>query len=98
MFLGLSATLSNAIGYFFGAILSYYLNSKYTFKSKENKKSEALKFFMVLGVSYLLNFMSLQLLLTLTNPYLAQLFSAVIYTLSSFILAKLFVFNDWNLQ
>ena len=93
MFLGFSATTSNAIGYFFGAILSYILNKKYTFKSKDKKHSEALKFFMVLAISYLLNFITLQWLLLSINPYYAQFISAIVYTLSSFILAKLFVFK-----
>ena len=93
MFLGLSATLSNVIGYLFGAMLSYILNRRYTFKSKDTKHSEALKFFMVLGISYLLNFMTLQWLLMSINPYYAQLISAIVYTLSSFLLAKFFVFK-----
>ena len=93
MFLGITATTSNAIGYFFGAILSYYLNKKYTFKSTTNSKSEAVKFFTVLFISYLLNFITLQWLLTFMNPYYAQLISAIVYTLSSFILAKFFVFK-----
>jgi len=94
MFVGLSATLSNAIGYFLGAILSYYLNKKYTFKSTTPSKMEALKFFSVLLVSYIINFITLQWLLTFTNPYYAQLISAIVYTLSAFILAKFFVFKD----
>lgn len=96
MFAGLSATLSNAIGYFFGAILSYTLNKKYTFKSKEPSKTEALKFFMVLAISYGLNFVTLQILLNHINPYYAQFISAVVYTLSSFLLAKFFVFKTIN--
>ncbi len=94
MFSGVSATVSNAIGYAIGAVLSYYLNSKYTFKSKNKGKMQALKFFMVLGLSYLLNFITLQWLLGFANPYVAQLISAAVYTLSSFILAKLFVFKE----
>lgn len=95
MFFGLSPTVSNFIGYFFGAILSYNLNKKYTFKSKGNSAKQALKFFMVLAISYLLNFSTLQLLLHNSfNPYMAQLISAIVYTLSSFILAKFFVFKD----
>jgi putative flippase GtrA len=91
--MGFSATKSNAIGYAFGAVLSYYLNKRYTFKTDGNSRIEALKFFMVLGISYLLNFLALQWFLTLLNPYIAQLFSAIIYTLSSFLLAKFFVFK-----
>ena len=94
MFMGLSATVSNVIGYFFGAILSYYLNKKYTFKSKEKNSSEAIKFFTVLFISYIINFIILQLLITRTDPYLAQLISAIAYTVSSFILAKFFVFKN----
>jgi putative flippase GtrA len=96
MFAGVGATLSNAIGYAIGSILSYILNKKYTFKSTSNSKMQAVKFFMVLGVSYLLNFVTLQWLLGFLNPYIAQLFSAVVYTLSSFLLAKFIVFKDTN--
>lgn len=94
MFFGISATQSNAIGYFFGAILSYFLNRKYTFKSNHNSKLQAFKFFMVLFISYFLNFMTLQLLLPQMNAYYAQLLSAIVYTLASFILAKFFVFTN----
>jgi len=94
MFIGLSATLSNVIGYAIGAVLSYYLNKKYTFQSSTNSKTQALKFFTVLFVAYILNFITLQWLLEFLNPYLAQLISAAIYTLSSFILAKFMVFGD----
>lgn len=93
MFFGLSATISNVIGYFFGAILSYFLNKKYTFKSDTKDKGEAIKFFTILFISYVLNFITLQWLLTFINPYYAQLISAIVYTLSSFILAKIFVFK-----
>ena len=98
MFLGLTATTSNAIGYFFGAVLSYHLNKKYTFKSTSKNKKEAIKFFTILFISYILNFITLNWLLTFINPYYAQLISAIIYTLSSFILAKFFVFKDNHAQ
>ena len=94
MFLGLSATTSNFIGYALGSILSYYLNKKYTFKTSAKSKSMAVKFFTVLGIAYLLNFITLQWLLTFMDPYLAQFCSAVVYTLSSFLLAKFFVFKE----
>jgi len=98
MFLGLSAVASNFIGYFFGAILSYTLNKKYTFKSDTKDKTEVLKFFTVLLISYCINLLTLQWLLTLLNPYSAQFISAIIYTLSSFILAKLFVFSEKSIN
>ncbi|KYJ85468.1 GtrA family protein [Sulfurovum riftiae] len=94
MFVGVGPTLSNAIGYAIGSVLSYYLNKKYTFRSLGDSKTQALKFFMVLGLSYALNFVTLQWLLGFVNPYIAQFFSALVYTLSSFLLAKYIVFKD----
>lgn len=94
MFIGFSAIWSNAIGYAIGAILSYYLNSKYTFRSTSRGKIQAMKFFSILFISYLLNFLTLQWLLDFLNPYLAQFISAIVYTLSSFLLAKLIVFKE----
>ena len=94
MFFGLSAVESNMIGYAIGAILSFYLNSKYTFKSKLSGLL-ALKFFGVLAVSYLLNFLVLKWLMSAeVEPYMAQLISAVVYTFSSFVFMKWFVFQD----
>lgn len=93
MFMGMSAVDSNIIGYAIGAIVSYKLNKKYTFKDTSNSKTQIIKFFSVLLVAYALNFLTLQILLETLNPYLAQLISAVVYTLSSFILAKFIVFD-----
>ena len=94
MFFGLSATVSNAIGYAIGSILSFYLNKKYTFKSTQHSKSQMVKFFTILGVSYILNFITLQWLLEFLNPYIAQIGSAIVYTISSFLMIKFIVFKD----
>lgn len=94
MFIGLNAIPSNLIGYAIGAVLSYHLNKKYTFKSTENSKTQAMKFFSVLLLSYLLNLLTLKWLLDFFNPYLAQLCSAIVYTLSAFLLAKFMVFRS----
>ena len=93
MFLGVGATLSNAIGYALGALLSYLLNKKYTFGGAKHSTLLALKFFSVLFIAYLLNLFTLQWLLESINPYLAQIGAAVVYTLSSFLLAKFIVFK-----
>jgi len=93
MIIGFSPTKSNLIGYLIGAILSYYLNSHYTFKKKRTLIL-ALKFFIVLAIAYTLNYFTLQYTLVTLNPYIAQLSSATVYTLSSFALMKVFVFKD----
>jgi len=93
MFVGISATISNAIGYALGAVLSYYLNAKYTFKSTKSRQ-QAIKFFTILAIAYLLNFATLTLLLNYLNPYIAQLIAAIVYTLSSFLMAKTIAFRE----
>jgi len=93
MLLGLSATISNIIGYALGGTVSYKLNKNYTFKSNANIKMRAIRFFTVLFIAYILNFLTLQWLLSSLNPYLAQFIAAIVYTVSSFIMAKIFVFK-----
>lgn len=94
MYVGLSATVSNMVGYAIGAFISYILNSKYTFPSSQKSKEAMLKFFMVLGIAYILNLITLQWLLTRIDPYLSQCISAIVYTVSAFILARTFVFKE----
>lgn len=94
MSMGVDAVLSNAMGYGFGAILSYFLNKHYTFTYKNNSIRVAIKFFGVLCVAYLLNYMVLMTLLATINPYIAQAVSAVVYTMSAFIMMKLLVFHN----
>jgi len=96
MFFGVTPTMSNAIGYSIGSIISYYLNRKYTFKSALKSKIVMFKFFLVLAISYGLNLLTLKYLITIINPYLAQIGSAIIYTLSSFLLIKFTVFKRPN--
>ena len=93
MFLGISPVESNAIGYGIGAVLSYFLNKKYTFKVAKHDTMQVVKFFMVLGVSYLFNFIALYILLDVLNAYIAQVVSTLVYTLCAFILLKYFVFT-----
>ena len=94
MYLGLDAVKSNAVGYGMGAVLSYVLNSKYTFKDEAHSAIKVLKFFLVLAVSYLLNYVVLRYMLMLLNPYVAQVVAAIAYTLSAFVFMRFFVFNE----
>ena len=94
MYLGISPTQSNIVGYGIGAILSYWLNSRYTFKMSEKKGSHLIKFFLALGIAYLVNLLVLHYALLAYNPYLAQVLSAISYTGSAFIMMKVFVFRN----
>ena len=93
MSVGVDALKSNAIGYGLGAMLSYTLNSKYTFNDTEYKSRKVVMFFLVLAVAYGLNYIVLQSMSSLVNPYLAQVFSAIVYTVSAFLLMKFLVFS-----
>jgi len=93
MFLGVDAVQSNVIGYTLGGLISYYLNSKYTFHNRQRTLKQAVIFFMILLISYGLNLIVLQYFLVFLNQYIAQIFAAFIYTLSAFILARILVFK-----
>jgi putative flippase GtrA len=94
MYAGVSAISSNAIGYTIGAFVSYGLNSHYTFKTTKHSTQRMFIFFAVLGMAYILNLITLLLLLPLLNAYLAQILSAIVYTVSAFVLAKYIVFKE----
>lgn len=51
--LGLNYWISSASNYFFGSILSFFLNSKYTFRSSRNWKT-AIRFFFNIALCYLI--------------------------------------------
>jgi putative flippase GtrA len=92
MFSGMDAKASNFFGYLVGAVISYILNSLYTFRQKPSL-GYAWRFFSVLLVSYTLNYLVLIYMLEKINPYAAQVVAGAIYTTCSFVLAKYFVFR-----
>lgn len=49
---GLSYWLSSASNYFFGSILSYFLNKRFTFKNKDRSFLVVLKFTLNIAVCY----------------------------------------------
>ena len=93
MFMGVSPIVSNAVGYAIGMIVSYFLNVQYTFKMDKHSPVLAVKFFIVLGCSYLFNFAILYWLLEILNPYIAQLGAMIVYTVNSFVMIRYFVFR-----
>lgn len=95
MFFGLSPELSNVAGYSFGVCLSYLLNKFFTFKSRAKKGAEFLKFVISMLTAYILNFITLKVLLEFQiNAYLAQIISGGVYTLSGFLLSKFWAFKE----
>jgi putative flippase GtrA len=92
-YFGLIAEIANFLGYVIGICLSYFLNSKFTFKAKRTAL-KALKFTIAMGIAYCLNlgFLSISYRIYDIDVYLAQCLAGVIYTVSGFLLCRYFVF------
>lgn len=92
--LGLSALLSNVIGYAFGLVLSYVLNRKVTFQSTSKSKAEVFRFLLVFLIAYFANFCVLLMLIHVWKFHegVSQLVAGVVYVLFSFVLNKYYVF------
>lgn len=92
---GISNYFSNFVGFSFGMILSFLLNSRLTFKVSSNKYKNFPLYILVLLFSYVLNIIALYTCLnyfSLSN-ILSQFLSLSIYVLVSFLLLKALVFN-----
>ena len=98
-YIGIFAELSNFIGYFFGIIFSYFLNSKFTFKESCSYKG-LIKFFVAMGISYGVNLLVLILCYRIfeINVYISQFIACASYTLCGFILSKVFIFSTKKLE
>lgn len=87
---------ANTIGYIFGFILSFILNSLFTFSVKLSVLRFS-KFFMTFLLCYILNLLGIKIFLDYflisnnLNAYFAQLVGMCIYTMSSFFINKFWV-------
>lgn len=93
--LGAPEYLSNWIGYITGFINSFLLNKKWTFKSRNNFKSELLRFSIVFALCYTIQLSTLYFLETvpkIASEY-AQLIAMICYTGFNFLLNKIITFK-----
>jgi putative flippase GtrA len=99
MFVAVPPEISNIIGYIMGVIVCYTLNKIYTFQSKDHPKREFPKFVLSLLTSYGLNFLTLILCIHIfkVNPYISQIISGAVYTISGFVFLKYFAFRQVNI-
>ena len=90
-----SPVVSNALGYGFGLITSYWLNRTFTFRSASAVKPEAVKFLIVVGFSYAINLAVLLAWMKVFGLHegVGQLVAGVAYIASSYVLNKYFVFQ-----
>jgi putative flippase GtrA len=93
----LSTLTSKGISFFFGVIISWIINSKYTFKYEKKNSKVFFKYLLVVIISILLNIYSNEFYLAYqTNEYkflLSFIFATAISTGNNFIWFKLWVFR-----
>jgi putative flippase GtrA len=94
--IGLSAVLSNVIGYGIGMSISYTLNRGYTFRGTRTDKATVLRFFVVSAIAYLANLGMLLFLIRIAGVHegLSQLVAGAVYVVTSFLVNKYYVFQN----
>jgi putative flippase GtrA len=91
---GARPVVANLVGYAFGVALSFALNSKFTFRTAVTRHS-AMRFLIVVLVSYLANLATMLSVLRLTHaPYVAQLCGIPVYVIVGFIGNKYWAMRD----
>ncbi len=95
LYTNMEAEIANFIGYFLGFFLSYYLNKKYNFKSNKSHREDLPKFIISMAISYILNLTLMVISYRVLNidVYISQIIGGVIYTISGYILSKIWVFK-----
>lgn len=91
---GLSVVQANVIGYAIGLSFSFILNRSWVFGSRDRGISASIRFFLVIGIAYILNLSSVLLLSenTQIGVDLSQLMGALIYTATCYLGFAFFAF------
>lgn len=87
--------LCNLVGYICGVIVSFFLNSKITFKVSASVQT-AVKFVCALVIAYLINIIIVSITIKIIPdyPYLSQLSGMPFYIVCGFLLNKYWVFKE----
>lgn len=93
--LDISPYLANIAGYITGLVLGFWLSRLFVFRSNGRVNREVRRFAFAFGISWLLNFFILWFSMDTFNiqPMLAQLIAAVGYSMSMYLLGRLYVFS-----
>ena len=86
---------ANAVGYSVGLLVSFTLNSRWTFSYLGPRFPAMVKFLMVALVAYSMNLLTVMIGIHFVglNDYLAQALGIPPYTLTSYVASKYLVFN-----
>ncbi len=95
-FFNIGDVAANAIGYFFGLMISFTLNSRWTFSYRGSQLSALAKFLFVFVLAYGINLLTVVVAVKYfdLNGYIAQAMGIPPYTLTSYIASKHFVFRN----
>lgn len=93
---GLSDVAANMFGYACGLVLSFFLNSQWTFRYRGSMAAAMLRFASAVAVAYGANLASLVWMIDVVrmNSYLAHFLGMIAYTTIFFGLSRTFVFRD----
>jgi putative flippase GtrA len=94
--LGVHAIVANALGYFVGLVVSYWLNRVYTFRSTQSHAKSIPTFVAVAGMCYVLNLAVLQLTIGYLglSASIAQGLAICSYTIAFFVASRYLVFKN----
>ena len=97
--LSLPYLLSSATGYISGVIFGFRYNRNLTFRSKNNYKSELIKYFIVYTFSLILGLAVLKTTVSdyALSPLLGNLFSIAVTTMTNFLGCKFFAFRKTHI-
>ena len=94
-FAGMGDALANLVGYGVGMVVSYALNSRWTFRYRGPQLPAALKYALVVLIAYCANLSVVLALIHLldVNSYFAQAMGIPTYTVVAYLLSRYFVFR-----
>ena len=93
---GFGDIAANAIGYAIGIVVSFSLNSRWTFSYQGARFPAAFKFLLASGSAYLMNLLTVLFAIHVLklNDYLAQALGIPAFTLTNYLLSKYLVFRS----
>lgn len=95
-FLQMGDVAANACGYSIGLLISFALNSRWTFAYTGPQLHALAKFLLVALIAYAINLLTVVVAIRFfeLNSYVAQAIGVPPYTLTSFFLSKYLVFRN----
>ena len=94
--IGIPPVPSSVAGFIVGALVNYYLNYRFTFRSKKNHREAIIKFFVIALMGLMLNtvIMAMGTMIVVLNYFLAQMIATGIVLIWNFTGNCLWTFKE----